>query len=182
MDAEAASPHAELDRPEIPATEPPLFQALVKPHRSLSRKGLTIVICCMLLGSLAVTSLMVLLGAWPVIGFNGADLTLAFFLIWLNIRAARAVEIISLRATSLEITRTDVRGRQENLSFAPYWLSIILQERHGTVPKLLLTSRGTRTEIARQLGETEKRDLAAALTRALNHWRNPRFDNPQLRD
>jgi len=32
------------------------------------------------------------------------------------------------------------------------------------------------------LGETPKRDLAAALTRALYQWRNPVFDNPQLDD
>ena len=162
--------------------DPPLFQAVVKPHRSLSRKAVMIVICCMLTGSLAVTSLMVLLGAWPVIGFNGADIALAIFLIWLNIRAARAVELIILRPDALEITRTDFRGRQQHVALAPYWLNIVLEERQGTVPKLLLASRGGQTEIARQLGETEKRDLAAALTRALNHWRNPRFDNPQLRD
>ncbi len=177
MDAEAASPYPNLD-----LADKPLFQAMVKPHRSLSRKGLVIVICFMLLGSLTVTSLMVMLGAWPVIGFNGADIALALFLLWLNIRAARAVEVISLRKNTLEITRTDLRGRQEQISLAPYWLNIVLQERQGTVPKLLLASRGANTEIARQLGEAEKRDLAAALTRALNRWRNPRFDNPQLRD
>jgi hypothetical protein len=32
------------------------------------------------------------------------------------------------------------------------------------------------------LGEEQKRDLADALTKALHDWRNPRFDNPQLRD
>jgi len=177
MDAQAASPYPGPNTPDTP-----VFQAFVKPHRSLSRKGLIIAIGCMLLGSLTVTSLMVLLGAWPVIGFNGADIALAIFLIWLNMRAARAEEIISLHRNTLEISRTDFRGRQENVSLPPYWLNIVLQERSGTVPKLLLLSRGTQTEIARQLGETEKRDLAAALTRALNNWRNPSFDNPQLRE
>jgi uncharacterized membrane protein len=43
-------------------------------------------------------------------------------------------------------------------------------------------NRGRSYEIARQLGEDPKRDLAAALTRALHSWRNPVFDNPQLRD
>lgn len=175
MDAKAASPPRS-------GPETPFFQAAVRPHRSLSCKGVAIVICCMLLGSLAITSLMVSLGAWPVIGFNGADIALAIFLIWLNIRAARAVEIISLNDDSLEICRTDASGRQEHLSFAPYWLNIVLQERNGTVPKLLLASGGASTEIARQLGEAQKRDLAAALARALHRWRNPRFDNPQLRE
>jgi uncharacterized membrane protein len=173
MDANVAS---------LPEQEAPIFQATVRPHRSLTRRGVFIVIGCMLAASLTVTSLMALLGAWPVVGFNGADIALAIFLFWLNIRAARAVEIISLHASTLKISRTDVHGRQETLSLAPYWLNIVLEERTGTVPKLLLSSHGAQTEIARQLGDAEKRDLAASLTRALNKWRNPSFDNPQLAD
>jgi len=177
MDAKTATPN-----PRDSGAETPFFQAIVRPHRSLSRKGVVIVICCMLLGSLTITSVMVSLSAWPVIGFNGADIALAIFLIWLNMRSARAVEIISLHNDSLEISRTDFRGRQEHVSLAPYWLNIVLQERNGTVPKLLLERGGASTEIARQLGEAQKRDLAAALTRALHRWRNPHFDNPQLRE
>jgi uncharacterized membrane protein len=135
----------------------------------------------MMAGSLTVTSMMVLLGAWPVIGFNGADIALASFMLWLNIRAARATETITLSDSALRISRKDIHGRSESFSIAPYWLNVVLEERAGTVPKLLLSSRGRQTEIARQLGEAEKRDLAAALTRALHRWRNPRFDNPQLR-
>ncbi len=160
--------------------DPTLFEATVRPHRSLSWRGVLLVMGLMLTGSLIVTSMMVLLGAWPVIGFNGADIALAFFLLWLNVRAARAVEVITLSRNALAITRTDVRGRRQLISLAPYWLNVVLEERAGTVPKLLLAARGGQTEIARQLGEAEKRDLAAALTRALHNWRNPRFDNPQL--
>jgi uncharacterized membrane protein len=159
-----------------------LFEAVVTPHRSLSRRGLFTLIGCMAAGSLTVTSLMFLLGAWPVIGFNGADIALAVFLLWLNVRAARAREFVTLTDTSLNITRTDIKGKKSSVTLQPYWLNVMLEERSGTVPKLLLTSRGRHYEIARQLGETPKRDLAAALTRALHAWRNPVFDNPQLRD
>jgi len=157
-----------------------LFEAVVAPHRSLSRRGLFTLIGCMAAGSLTVTSLMFLLGAWPVIGFNGADITLAVFLLWLNVRAARAREFVTLTETALKITRTDINGKRSSFSMQPYWLRVSLEERHGTVPKLLLTSSGKRYEIARQLGEEPKRDLAAALTRALHQWRNPVFENPQL--
>ncbi len=159
-----------------------LFEAVVTPHRSLSRRGLFTLIGCMAAGSLTVTSLMFLLGAWPVIGFNGADIALAVFLLWLNVRAARAREFVVLTETALKITRTDIHGKKSSVSIQPYWLNVTLEERTGTVPKLLLTTRGHRYEIARQLGETPKRDLAAALTRALHTWRNPVFDNPQLRE
>jgi uncharacterized membrane protein len=163
------------------AEEKLIFEAEIKPHRSLSAQGVWVVICCMLAGSLLVTSLMAMLGAWPVIGFNGADLALAVFLLWLNMRAARAREIITLSESRLAVTRTDVHGRRENFSMQPYWLNVVLEERAGTVPKLLFSGRGRRFEVARQLGEAEKRDLADALTRAMHRWRNPSFDNPQLR-
>jgi uncharacterized membrane protein len=159
-----------------------MFEAVVAPHRSLAPRHMAAVIGCMALGSLIVTSLMVVLGAWPVIGFNGADISLAAFLFWLNIRAARAREIITLTSRALCVANTDLRGRRSSITLAPYWLSVTLQERAGTVPKLLLTTRGHTTEVARQLGEAQKRDLAAALTRALQRLRTPRFDNPQLRD
>jgi uncharacterized membrane protein len=159
-----------------------LFEAVVAPHRSLSRRGVFTLIGCMMAGSLVVTSLMALLGAWPVIGFNGADIMLAVFLLWLNVRAARAREFVTLTDTALRVTHTDIHGKRSSFSVQPYWLNVVLEERAGTVPKLLLVNRGRTYEIARQLGEDPKRDLAAALTRALHGWRNPVFDNPQLRD
>jgi hypothetical protein len=36
-------------------------------------------------------------------------------------------------------------------------------------------------EVGAQLGEEEKRDLAAALGAAMERWRNPVFDNEQLK-
>jgi len=168
-----------------PSQVPPgrlLFEAVVTPHRSLSRRGILALVACMAAGSLTVTSLMFLLGAWPVIGFNGADITLAVFLLWLNVRAGRAREFVTLTDTALKITRTDIHGTKSSFSIQPYWLRVSLEERNGTVPKLLLTTRGHQYEIARQLGEDPKRDLAAALSRALHQWRNPVFENAQLLD
>jgi uncharacterized membrane protein len=159
-----------------------LFEAVLRPHRSLSRRQVFLVAALMFTASICVTSLMFLLGAWPVIGFNGADIALAFLLLWLNVRAARAVEIITLSDSGMVITNIDIQGRSRTAALAPYWLNVVLEERHGTVPRLLLAARGHQTEIARQLGETPKRDLAEALTRALHRWRNPRFDNVQLRE
>lgn len=161
---------------------PLIFEAVLRPHRSLSGRGVLTVVAGMFCASLFVTSLMYLLGAWPVIGFNGADISLAIFLMWLNRRAARATETITLSEDELRIVARDVHGRRLDLAMKPYWLNVSLEERAGTVPKLILSARGRRHEIARQLGEVPKRDLAAALTRALMRLRNPVFHNPQLDD
>ncbi len=150
------------------------FEAELHPHRSLSRKALFFVFGGMLLGSLYVTTLMYFLGAWPVIGFNGADITLAALLFWLNTRAARAKEIIRLYDAMLEITNISPSGRAKITTLSPDWAKVELQERPATVPRLLLRARNAGVEIGRQLGEAQKRDLAEAITRALARRRSPR--------
>jgi uncharacterized membrane protein len=59
-------------------------------------------------------------------------------------------------------------------------LNVVLEERQGRVPALLLTTHGRVVEVARMLGEEQKRDLAETLKGVLHRMRNPVFDNPQL--
>lgn len=143
------------------------FEAELRPHRSLSRGALLLVLAGLGCGSFCVTGMMYMIGAWPVIGFNGADLLLAALLFWLNMRAARAVEIIRLSDAALEITNISPGGRRRVVTLAPDWARVELCEQNGTVSALILRARGAAAEIGRQLGEAQKRDLAAALTRAL---------------
>jgi uncharacterized membrane protein len=164
------------------AVAPPLFQAILRPHRSLSRRGVWMAIGLMLAGSAWVSSLMFLLGAFPVVGFNVAEMALAIYLFRLNIRAARATEVIMLTENALTVRQTDMKGRSREFAMPPYFLKVSLEERQGSVPVLALTARGTRQVIGAALGEAEKRDLAAALATALRRWRSPDFDNPQLRE
>ena len=157
------------------------FEALITPHRSLSPRAWRVLLSaiCGLCGISA--GVFVWLGAWPVGGFTGIELGLAAFLFRLNIRAGRASELIMLTGEGMRIIRTDPDGRQVAVRLAPAWMTLRLEDRPGRVPALLLVSRGRRHEIARSLGEIEKRALAEALEEALHRWRNPRFDNPQLR-
>jgi uncharacterized membrane protein len=158
-----------------------LFEALIIPHRSLSSRGLQIVIAviCVLSG------LMVLrfwfIGAWPVAGFSVLEIGVAIFLLRLNASRARASELVLLSAEALRIVRTGPTGRRDERVLPIGWLNVVLEELPGRVPKLLLVERGLREEIAAALGEAEKRDLWSALREALHLARNPRFDNPQLR-
>lgn len=163
-------------------TSPPVFEAILRPHRSLSSHGVWGVIALMLGGSAWVSALMFLLGALPVIGFNVAEMGLAIYLFRLNIRAARATEVILLTEDALSVCCTDMKGHRREFSFEPYFLRATLEERRGSVPILSLSGRGIRHVIGASLGEAEKRDLADALADALRRWRTPHFDNPQLRD
>jgi len=164
MDAFTAKPASRL-----------FFEADLRPHRSLSRAALLAVLGAMAAGSLYVTTLMYLLGAWPVIGFNGADLALAALLFWLNARAARAREIIRLNEDDIEITRITPAGRKSVACVPPGWAKAELEETPGGVPRLIIRTPTERLEVGRALGAAQKRDLGEAINRALARWRSPQL-------
>ncbi len=159
-----------------------MFEAVIVPHRSLSRRGLTILVAVVGVLSLLTVLRFWLIGAWPVAGFSLIEVGLFAFLIRLNAIRARASEMLLLTEDRMRIVRTNIRGRREEHDLPGAWLNVVVQERTGRVPALLLATRGRQIEVATSLGETEKLDLAAALRDALDRSRNPRFDNPQLRE
>ena len=161
--------------------EPCLFEAVVVPHRSLSRRGLWLLIGALATLSAITTVIFWLLGAWPIAVFNGVEITLAALLMRHHARGARANEVILLSQSALRVIRTTQDGARTERSIAPGWLRVELQDRPGRVPGLFLASHGVRVEVAASLGEPEKLSLAEALRAALAARRNPSFDNPQLR-
>lgn len=160
----------------------PVFEAILTPYRSMSRKGMFVVFAIMAAGSAFVTSLMWILGAMPVIGFNGADLILAITLYAMNMRGARASEVILLTDETLTITRTTAGGKQSVVRMSSGWLRVDIEERPGSVPIVAVVNREARHIVAAALGDAERRDFAAALKQAVQRMRSPRFDNPQTRN
>ena len=157
-----------------------LFEAMIVRHRSLSRRGLVLVMAAIGVVCVANVAASALLRAWPVTGFAGAELVLAAVLLRMNALGARASELLLLTPEALRLVRTDARGRRQERVLQPTWLAVQMEERPGRVPALWVAAHGVREELGRFLGEAEKRDLARALAEALHRWRNPVFDNPQL--
>jgi uncharacterized membrane protein len=161
--------------------EATVFEAVIVPHRSLSPRGLTILMAAVAALCALIMLRFWLIGAWPVAVFGVAEIGLALWLLRLNANRARASELVLLSPDVLRIVRTDLRGRREERCLPVGWLNAVFEERAGQVPRLLLVGHGAFEEIARALGEAEKRDLCAALRNALHRLRNPSFENPQLR-
>lgn len=158
-----------------------LFEAVIVPHRSLTPRGLRILIA-VIAGACALTALRFwLLGAWPVAAFSVIEIGLILWLIRLNVLQARGSELVLLSENSLRIIRTDPKGNREERVLPSAWLNVVLEESPGRIPRLLLIVRQQSEEIGKVLGEAAKRELATALHGALHKARNPRFDNPQLR-
>ena len=92
---------------------PALFEALIVPHRSLTRRGLRWVV-----GSLAGLAMLVslrfwMLGAWPVLPFSVIEVGLVLLMLHLNTRQARGSELVILSETELRIVRTQPSGQRQ---------------------------------------------------------------------
>ena len=165
-----------------PEIAPTRFEALIVPHRSLSRRGALILCSAMGVASAVLAVRFWFIGAWPVAGFAFAELGLAVFLLRLNYQRARASELLLLSDATLRIVRTDWHGRRREYCLPTAWLRVRLEDRPATIARLVVADRSGEVEVGASLGDGEKRDLAAALAAALERARNPRFDNPQLRE
>jgi uncharacterized membrane protein len=163
------------------ASEAPVFEALIVPYRSLTRKGVMAVVAALLAANAAVGLRFWLLGAWPVVAFSLVEVPLAALLLSINLRRARASELIMLNATEITVVRTDPAGRVKQVSLPSAWLRVDLDAGRG-VPRVVLSSRGRDYEVGAFLHEPDKLSLFDALSDAVHRVRNPRFDNPQLRD
>ena len=97
-------------------------------------------------------------------------------------RSRRAREVLVLTNAGMRVLNFDQNGGQTERNLPAGWLNVVLEERHGRVPGLLLTTHGRTLEVARMLGEAQKRDLFETLRGVLHRMRNPVFDNPQLVD
>ena len=81
------------------AAEETLFRALLKPHRSLGRRGFAILMSVLIAIWIGIGIAFLRLGAWPVFGFFGLDVVAIYFAFRWNYRAARAREEVTVTRT-----------------------------------------------------------------------------------
>lgn len=160
--------------------DPVVFNAIITPHRSLTPVGLGYLFAGLATVTGVVAIRFWMLGAWPVLLFGAGELVLIGALLWCNHRSARSMERVTLYPDHARIERTTPSGRRWETALPMAWLTVELDETAHRVTRLWLCHRGRREEIGGSLGETEKRDLASAIRSALDRWRRPQFDNPQL--
>jgi len=149
----------------------PLFEALLYPHRSLGYRGFLILTIGTLVIVAAYGGLFLVLGAWPIFGFLGAEWLLFWWLLRTHFRGDRRAERIRLYADRLVLQQIDAKGRVAESTFEPYWLQVVLRERGFEDPALLLRSHGRAVEIGTFLGAGERRQFAEQLQTVLARWR-----------
>jgi uncharacterized membrane protein len=171
QDPAPASDLTPASNPWDPASLP-VFEAILYPHRSLGKRGYLILILgtAIIMGVYALTFLI--LGAWPIFGFIGAEWLLFWYLFSRHLRGDRRTERLRLYPDRLILERVDAKGRFSALSLQPYWLRVILERGDEADGNLYLGSHGKAIEIGAFLSGPERKSFAEELTRILGRLRD----------
>ena len=149
-------------------SERPVFAAVIRPHRSLGRRGFRILMAA----AAAVTAFgalrMALLGFWPVSGFFVLDFVALAVAFWISYRRAAAIEEIVLTPIELLLRRVSHRGRAREWRMNPLWtrLEHVSDDEYGS-QRLVLVSRGRQFIVARELSPHERSHFADEFGHAL---------------
>jgi uncharacterized membrane protein len=150
-----------------------LVDAVLRPHRSLSKLGFLIFMAALATISFAAGILFLLQGAWPVFGFFGIEVGLVYIAFKLNYRSGRLTETVQLDAKELLVRRVDPAGRAASWTFQPNWLRVSIDNPPEHESQLVLTSHGRSLTIGSFLTPEERLEVAQGLRAALARWREP---------
>jgi len=152
-------------------TAPVLFDAELRPHRSLSPRGFGILMLVVGCTAFGVALGFLLAGAWPVFGFMGLDVLLLFLAFRWSYRTGRTVETVSLTEAALTIRRIDHWGAQREWQFQPYWVRLTSDGPEVPGGAITLGSHGRSVRIGAFLTADERQSLHQSLTQALGRLR-----------
>jgi uncharacterized membrane protein len=162
----------------------PVFEAVIVPHQSLNRRGVLLLAAFVGVLSTVVALRFVFMGAWPVMAFSIAEVSLALLLLALNRRQALRREIIRLNEAEMTVVRTDAKGRHCSFSVPSAWLQVRLEPTGsgGGGSRLLVRSHGRGWEIGSFLHDPARQSLFEALKDALYRLRNRTFHDQTVPD
>jgi uncharacterized membrane protein len=151
----------------------PLFAATLTPHRSLTRHGLRWVIAVMVIGASIPGTIFFALGAWPIVGFLGLDVLAVWWALAASMRDGKRFERVTLWPDELEVKRVSARGKEELLTFNPFFVKLVIDRDYNErTTALHLRTRDNDTEIGAFLNADDKASFAKAFGTALKKARH----------
>ncbi len=153
---------------DIAMNELPVFSAELHPYRSLGRTGYRIFF--LIAGALTFAHMAVFMisGAWPVVLFFGADFLILFGAFWLNNRAAKAREVVSLSRTNISIRKISPSGRETEHVFNPFWARFQVSRKAKIgITAMHVRGNGRETDVGTFLPLDDRERFASAFSGAL---------------
>ena len=152
---------------------PVLFDAILHPNTSLSRRGFAVLMTAVAAISLTIGGIFFASGAWPILGFYGVDVAIVYWAFRVNYNDARRYEKVRLTAETLTVERGGPSRGPKIWSFQPYWLTVSLDDPPQHHSQLTLSSHGRSLIVGSFLSPDERKEFAAALREALSRARQP---------
>lgn len=167
-----APPHFGAGGEGVTSARPaPVTRVVLRPNRSLSRKGFAWVL--LIFWGFLLIPLVPLLGSsalWIMLPFLLAALAALWFSIEKNYRDGRLYEELMLWPDRITVTRYNPKAAPQSWEASPHWTKLHLRPEGGPVENYLtLKGNGREIELGAFLSPDERihlhRDLKAALAR-----------------
>jgi uncharacterized membrane protein len=150
----------------------PLFAATLTPHRSLSRRGLRIVVAVLAISATIPGIYFFAEGMWPVVAFLMVDVALAWWALSTSMRDGRRYEKVTLWPDQLELKQVDGNGKETMTRFAPFNVKLVVdRDFNERTTGLRLRSKDRDLVIGEFLSQDDKSSFAKALGTALRKAR-----------
>jgi uncharacterized membrane protein len=150
------------------STEATLYQATLRPHRSLTPAGFVTVMAVIAGVSFTAGTMFLMMGAWPIFGFFGLDVALVWWAFRANFRSARAFEDIHVTASRLSVRQVSARGETRESAFNPRWVRLeTASDDDFGMTRVAIVSRGAPLVIGAFLGPRQREEVAEGLGSAL---------------
>ncbi|HVV92148.1 MAG TPA: DUF2244 domain-containing protein [Hyphomicrobiales bacterium] len=163
----------DADKPQLSPADRPLYRAVLKPHRSLGRRGFIVLMCCTACGSALITLPFFIAGAYPIVGFLGLDVLGLYLAFRLSYATARAREEVVVTPIELIVKKVSHWGRRSEWRFNPLWVRLRREEHpEFGLLRLFLTERGNSLDVGGFLGPRERERFAADFSKALSAARH----------
>ncbi len=146
----------------------PEFEAVLTPHRSLSKTGFIILMIFVSVSCFASGIFFLIAGAWPVMITMGLDVLAIWVAFKLNYRSARQYEEIKIWSHQVVVRKVSPSGKAIEHLFNPFWTKFDVQrhEEFG-VTAMKLREKERVLEVGSFLNPADRTSFANAFALAL---------------
>lgn len=150
------------------------LDAVLEPPRSLTTRGLNRVMLILGLFSAVFSLGFLLVGAWPVVGFLGAEILVLWLVFQWSFRAQTARTYVRVTADEVDVRKVDGWGRERRASMASHFARVEF-DRTATGPNALrLATSRTAYPLGEFLTPRERETFARRLMQAISDARRER--------
>ncbi|MEO1252840.1 MAG: DUF2244 domain-containing protein [Pseudomonadota bacterium] len=148
-----------------------LFDAVLRPNRSLPNAGFVAVMAVVIAANILFGTYFYAIGAWPVIGFCGLDVFLVWLAFKLSYRQGRLRERVRVTEDEIWVSRVLPSGHETRWRLQPAWTRVSIDRPVRHESQVRLTSKGGVLVLGAFLSPKERGQFADALAHALGKTR-----------